>query len=269
MSQNLGWLAVLTLTVGCSVQATAIVGTAAGGNGRDRGFDVLRLKTLDAPALTSENRAQRGLSFYREELEHPTPHLRPPFTDFKTHDYVLARITRKLVVSGADLKTLRRAREKAEPGELRDCLTLVLLDSAPEQRGEMTKSRKSEQPAEAELARTDREKLRDEVIAYVRDVKHPLRLRELAAEALGVYAVREKDPSVGEPLAKLAQRDPHSCYKGGPDGKPVAMLFPVKRAAIEAIKKMQKAKLPLPSYVTRVINVPVEQPLRAGLATGR
>ena len=107
------------------------------------------------------------------------------------------------------------------------------------------------------------------MIAYVREVKHPLRLRELAAEVLGVYAVREQDASVGEPLAELAQRDPHSCYKAGPDGKPVAVLFPVKRAAIAAIKLMQKAKLPLPSYVARAINVPVEQPLRAVAAPPR
>jgi len=269
MFLKLGWLTVLALTFSCLMRASANIGQEVGATATDTGFDLPRLKTLDAPALTPAKKAQRGLSFYRVELEHPTPRLLPPYTDFKTHDYVLARITRKLGESGADLEALRKAREKAAPGELRDCLTLVLLDSAPQQRGDTAKSGKSEQPAEAEAARADREKLRDEVIAYVRDVKHPLRLRELAAEVLGVYAVREKDASVGEPLAELAQRDPHSCYKGGPDGKPVAMLFPVKRAAIEAIKKMQKAKLPLPSYVTRVINVPVEQPLRTGVATGR
>jgi hypothetical protein len=92
-------------------------------------------------------------------------------------------------------------------------------------------------------------------------VKHPLRLRELAAEALGAYAVREQDPSVGPLLAELARRDPHSCYKAGKDGKPTGMLYPVKRAAALSIARMQQAKLDLPSYVSAAASAPFERPL--------
>ena len=127
MSQKVGWLAVLTFMVSCSVHATANVGKEAG----DRGFDIPHLKTLDAPVLTPEKKAHLGLSLLRQELDHPTPPLRPPFTNFKTHDYFLARITRKLVECGADLDTLRKTRAKEDPGELRDCLTLALLWASP------------------------------------------------------------------------------------------------------------------------------------------
>ncbi|MCC2668899.1 MAG: hypothetical protein K0Q72_1370 [Armatimonadetes bacterium] len=212
------------------------------------GFDLARLAKLDDPKLTPSRRAELGLTLLGDEIAAPTPRPGPPYTGFKTHDYVLARIIRKLVATETDRDLLRKRRETEAPGELRDCLTLYLMLDAPTP------------PAASKTAATDKgsdkpvgptalaKQQRDEVTAYLQDVKHPLRLRELAAEALGVYAIRERDPSVGETLAFIARRDPHSSRRETPTG--FVTVYPVKRAAATAIGKMMKSKLSLPSYVT-------------------
>src|SRR5688572_14849064 len=53
--------------------------------------------------LTGAQKASLGLRLYREEMLHPTPAPKAPYTEIRTHDYVLAEITRKLVENGADV----------------------------------------------------------------------------------------------------------------------------------------------------------------------
>lgn len=220
------------------------VGTAAPLGGAPApvpGFDLTRLKELSDRALKPVQKARLGLRFYRDEMVNRTPPPPPPFTEFKTHDYVLARITRKLREAGADPATLREAWSKGNPGEIKDCLMLFLF------------------------WRGDPE-LKEPVLTYLQDRSRPMRLRELAAETLGDYAVKAEDPEIGTALAKLAREDVHACYRQekGKNGEPDRMflIYPVKRAAIDAIKKMESAGMLLESPVTAVIKqVPTEIPL--------
>ena len=85
--------------------------------------------------------------------------------------------------------------------------------------------RAEQAPREGQAPREAREPLG----SLVGDPKEPLRLRELAVQALGELAVKREDASAGK----------------------VGLVFPVRRAAAEAIRKLEKAGVLLPSYVTQ------------------
>jgi hypothetical protein len=183
------------------------------------GLDLNRLKELDNPALTPSARLQHGLRLYRDEMVRPTPRPKPlapsprtsqtpnakrptrksqplntrtpehPNTQpVKTHDYVLARITEKLAAVELDLPQLRRTWESANPGEVKDCLAILLLmkGQADQQEG---------------------------VVAFVLDRAKPMRLRELAAKALGDRAAKEQDASLGPVLARVIREDAQGVYR--------------------------------------------------------
>lgn len=217
------WL--LMFTAAGSVAAANSSGTTP-----EAGFDLARLKGLESSQLTSRQKASLGLRLFRDEMTLPTPGPRPPFTAFKTHDYVLARITRKLAETGADVAVIRKEWETASPGEVKDCLAIFLL----------LKGEKS---------------AKDPVQTYILERGHPMRLRELAVEAIGEYSVREDDPGTGGMLAHLVREDLQTAYKLVPGEKPGApsqmlLVYPVKRAAVEAIQRMERAGMLLESPVT-------------------
>jgi hypothetical protein len=217
--------------------------SARAGNS-SKGHPILdRLKELENPKLTPVQKAKLGLRLYRDEMVNPTPRPGPPYTDFRTHDYVLAEITKKLAEAGADVPALRKAWEEANPGEVKDSLAIFLLLKR-----------------QADLKET--------VSAYVLKRQHPMRLRELGVKALGELALKEEDASIGRVLAQVIREDTQTHYKSVPDptGKnppQVVLLYPVRRAAAEAIRKMDRAGLLLESYVTAAAkNALVEVPLQ-------
>jgi len=211
-------------------------------------FNLSRLKELDNPSRTPSQRANLGLRLYRDEMVTPTPRPGPPYTSIVTHDYVLAQITRKLAESDADAVTLRKTWERMNPGEVKDSLTIaLLLRDAEKAKVKSKKANRESADGEAKL----REDLRTRVSAYVVDRRHPLRLRELGVVALGKLAVQENDASVGPSLAQVIREDVQGQYKAaGQGGTGRVLVFPVRRAAAEAIQAMDKAGMLLESYVT-------------------
>ena len=170
-------------------------------------------------------KATAALRAYRDEMVHPSPRPGPPYTNPRTHDYVMADITRKLAASNADQPTLKKAWETMGPGEVKDCLTIYfLLKGQADQK--------------------------DAVVKYVLERKNPMRVRELGVEALGKHALKANDASVGRVLSQVIHEDAQGCYKGGANGSPVKLVFPVRRAAADAIKKMDKQGLLMESFVT-------------------
>ena len=190
-------------------------------------FDLKRLPELEQSKLTPAQRSQMALRLYREEMVHRTPAPKPPYTDPITHDYVLAQITRKLAAGKADTKALKKTWETMNAGEVKDSLAIYLVLTGD--------------PA-----------AKDAVSSYVVDRAKPLRLRELGVTALGKLAVKTTDPKLGDVLAQVLREDTQGQYqaaKGSP--KPVKVTYPVRRAARDAIRGMEKAGLLLPSYVTQ------------------
>jgi hypothetical protein len=225
------WILVLglALPVGAQQPGQPTAGPPRAGHKKAGGLDLARLKELDHPKLTAGARLQVALRLYRAEMLDPTPRPGPPYTDPKTHDYVLAQITERLVAGEVDVPALRKLWEAANPGEVRDCLALAL-------------GLKGEPAVKEALA------------ALVVDRQRPLRLRELAARAVGILGVRTQDPKLGEVLAQVIREDVQGQYKllppaSGKGPQEMGMVFPVRRAAVEGIRKMQKADLLLASYV--------------------
>lgn len=186
-------------------------------------------------------------------MVHPTPRPGPPYTSIVTHDYVMAQITRKLAESDADFTTIRKTWERMNPGEVKDSLTIALLLRETGAGKGTVKSKKAngagaEGGGDAKL----REELRAKVSAYVLDRKHPLRLRELGVVALGKLAVQENDASIGPTLAQVIREDAQGQYKAvsSQGGSGRVLVFPVRRAAAEAIRAMDQAGMLLESYVT-------------------
>src|SRR3569833_3776449 len=83
-------------------------------------LDLARLKGLEDPELPAAQKANLGRRLYRDEMVHPRPRPAPPYTDYKTHDYVLAEITRKLAAGGADAATLKKTWQTMKPGDVKD-----------------------------------------------------------------------------------------------------------------------------------------------------
>jgi len=216
------------------------------------GVDISRLRELENPSRTPAQRANLGLRLYRDEMVTPTPRPGPPYTSIVTHDYVLAQITRKLAESDADATTLRKTWERMNAGEVKDSLAIALLLR------DVQKAKVKSKKATGESAEADaklRDDLRTKVSAYVVDRRHPLRLRELGIVALGKLAVQENDATIGPTLAQVIREDVQGHYKASPDpqgkgGTPRVLVFPVRRAAAEAIQAMNKAGMLLESYVT-------------------
>jgi hypothetical protein len=234
----------VALGLWCAVEVTAAPTSAP-----KPGLELARLKELDNPSRSPAQRANLGLRLYRDEMVNPTPRPGPPYTSVVTHDYVLAQITRKLAESDADAVTLRKTWERMNPGEVKDSLAIALLLR------ETGKAKVKSQKATGDGADGDaklREDLRAKVAAYVLDRQHPLRLRELGVVALGRLAVQENDASLGPTLAQVIREDVQGQYKTAPDaaGKGGVLVFPVRRAAAEAIQAMDKAGMLLESYVT-------------------
>lgn len=218
------------------------------------GVELSRLKELDNPSRTPAQRANFGLRLYRDEMVNPTPRPGPPYTSIVTHDYVLAQITRKLAEADADAGTLRKTWERMNPGEVKDSLTIGLLLRETEKAKVKSKKATGERPANGGDPKL-REDLRAKVSAYVVDRQHPLRLRELGVIALGKLAVQENDASIGPTLAQVLREDVQGQYKTAPDaaGKGGVLVFPVRRAAAEAIQAMDQAGMLLESYVTAAV----------------
>src|SRR5579872_3037900 len=198
------------------------------------GVDLARLKELDNPKLSGAQKATLGLRLYRDEMIHPTPRPQSAVGGFVTHDYVMAEITKKLVSSGADVKALKKTWEQMNAGEVKDNLTIF-------------------------LALKGQVEAKDPLAKFLVDRKNPLRERELAATALGGLAIKTQDAKLGDVLAQAIREDMQGTYKSskvqGPtskvEGHEVEIIFPVRRAAAEAIRKMDKAGLLMPSYVTQ------------------
>lgn len=220
------------------------------------------LRKLEDVKLTALQKGKLGLQLYRNAILHPSAKTGKPDPTqpaFVTQDYVLAQITRKLAETGADVPFLRQQWESANPGLVKDSLALFLA-----LRGIAT--------------------AKEPVTALLRDHTRPLRLRELAATALGELAVAQDDPSVGRVLAQVVREDVQSIpkvlhhgdtesrsrtekreekgeNKAGSKGlsplpsrlspaSGTVLVFPVRRAAAEAIRRMQLKGLLLESYVT-------------------
>jgi len=203
------------------------------------GLDLGRLKDLQNPKLSPSQRLNLGLRLLRDEMVNPTPRPQPPYTDFQTHDYVLAQITRKLAEVELDDTALRASWERMNAGEVKDSLTLLLL----------LRSTRSGAAASEQTAALTRQ-----ITTYVLERQHPLRLRELAVQALGKAAVRANDAAIGQTLARVIREDSQGQYKLSTEkqtsGK-LVMVFPVRRAAAAAILQMEKEGLLLESYVTQ------------------
>jgi len=228
------------------------------------------LARLADPRATPAALAQRGLALYREEMLRPTPRPGPPYTEFRTHDWHLAQLTRKLAASRADLAALRAARAGLGPGAGRDCLTLLLVlrrqPEAPEVKeealGVLLAGTRAPGPPEARGAARRPGPLR------------PLRLRELAAEALGREAVRTRDAALGRELAEALRSDVQAQYapaKGAGAAKPgprpaARVVYPVRRACAAAIRELAKAGVFLDSWVTAAAR---QTPLEADLPAAR
>ena len=204
--------------------ATATLLIATTGAWSATGLNLDRLKELDGHGLTAPQKAVLGLHLYRDEMVHPTPRPKPPFTDYHTHDYVLAEITRKLAAVSADIPTLKHEWSSMHAGEVKDSLTIFLaLKGQPE--------------------------VKDDVAHYLTERKNPLRLRELAATAVGALAIKTQDAKLGDALAQAIREDTQGQYKPNKGGG-MTVIFPVRRAAAAAVRKMDKGGLLLPSYVT-------------------
>lgn len=230
---------------------SALLACALVGHGASAGVTAGRLQELDGAKLDPTGKARLGLRLYRDEMVDPTPAPKPPYTEVKTHDWVLAQITRKLAQVGADVKTLRGAYDGANPGEVKDSLMLFLT----------LKGEKDLLPV---------------LQPYVLDRSKPLRLRELGVQALGRLAVKTQDAKLGDTLAQVLREDASGVYRpavkptggGKPSGKGKAAVksgpsdasgagsgaamvveYPVRKAAAQAIQGMEKAGVLLPSYV--------------------
>jgi len=206
--------------------------------GTASGLSLERLKELELSKLTPVERASLGLRLYRDEMVRPTPRPTPPYTDFKTHDYVLAQITRKLAEVDADTATLRHTWEGLQAGEVKDSLAIFLV-----LRGEVA--------------------AKDAVTTYVTDRSKAMRLRELGVTGLGKLAVKTQDAKIGDVLAQVLREDTQGQYKSS--GKETVLVYPVRRAAKEAIQSLDKAGVLLPSYVTQAAEraqVEVKAPVR-------
>jgi hypothetical protein len=188
-----------------------------------------RVKELENPKLSSVERARLGLRLYRDEVVEPTRIPGPPYVDFRTHDYVLAQITETLAKVEVDPGPLQAARKGEFAPEIKDCLVLYFF-----LKGE--------------------KELKDWVGAYMLDRKHPPRLRELATKAFGELALKQEDTAAARLLAQVIREDTHGLPRWvrkptGKDPGQVAYVYPVRRAAAEAIKKMDAANLLLDSSV--------------------
>jgi len=220
-----------------------------------------RLKELDDPKLTPTQKAKLALRFYRDEMRSPTPRRRPShagdwraYTEYRTHDYVLAQITRKLAACGADTAFLKEQWQGIEAGEVKDCLSLfLLLKGDPE--------------------------LKEPVQAYALDGQGLMRLRELAVEALAAHALKTDDDGMGKVFARIVREDGQTQYKAaekpkGEGAPPLLLVYPVRRAAAEAIRQMEKRGMLLESHVLQAGKLATEAPLpgggapRAGLQSG-
>lgn len=226
----------------------AVAVTAAPTSNPKPGLVLACLKELDTPSHTPAQRANLGLRLYRDEMVNPTPRPGPPYTSVVTHDYVLAQITRKLADSDADFATLRKTWERMNPGEVKDSLTIALL---LRETGKAKVNSKKATGGGADGDAKLREDLRARVSAYVIDRRQPMRLRELGVIALGKLAVQENDASLGATLAQVIREDAQGQYKAtGQGGTERVLVFPVRRAAADAILAMDKAGMLLESYVT-------------------
>jgi hypothetical protein len=185
---------------------------------------------LENPKLTPLQRSRLGLRLYRDEVVTPT-RLEPPFVDFRTHDYALAQITETLAKVEVDPVPLREAWEGEFAPKIKDCLLLYFFLKGDEA-------------------------LKDKVAAYVLDTNHPPRLRELGTKALGTYAVKHEEATMGPLFARIIREDFQGLPrwvrrpKGDEPGQ-VAYVYPVKRAAVDAIKKLDALNLLLDDYVLR------------------
>src|SRR5262249_46686913 len=97
---------------------------------------------------------------------------------------------------------------------------------------------------------------REPLAQVISSPKEPMRVRELAVEALGDLAVKREDASAGDVLAKALREDAQGTYgtlspAAGEGAGKVGMGFPVRKAAAEGIGKLEKAGVALPSYVTQ------------------
>jgi hypothetical protein len=188
-----------------------------------------RVKELENPKLSPQERTRLGLRLFRDEVVEPTRIPGPPYVDFRTHDYVLAQITETLAKVEVDPGPLQAARKGEFAPEIKDCLVLYFF-------------LKGEQ------------ELKDWAGAYMLDRKHPPRLRELAARAFGELALKQEDTAAARLLAQVIREDTHGLPRWirkpkGSDPGQVAYVYPVRRAAAEAIKKMDAANLLLDDYV--------------------
>jgi hypothetical protein len=233
-----------------TTQSTSVDGSSAG-----------RLKVLQDPKLTPGQRTNLGLRLYRDEMVRPTPRPGPPYTDPRTHDYVMAQITRKLAAGDLALPVLRKTWETMNPGEVKDSLTILLLlranapERQPAEHAKGTKGSASPREPQSAWPGSIREELQEQVTAFVLERGNPLRLRELAVEALGQSAIAGGDSTVGRVLAQVIREDVQSQYKAEVDAKGKAtgelvLVYPVRRAAAAAIRRMEKEGLLLESFVT-------------------
>jgi hypothetical protein len=206
-----------------------------------------RLKELRDAKVSAVERARLGQRLYRDEMVNPTPRV-PPYTDYLTHDYVMAQITKRLAELDTDVPTMKTAWEGANPGHVKDSLTLFLALKG--------------QPG-----------MKEGIVKLLEDRGNLMRLRELAATVLGTLAITDFDSKAGDVLAKVIREDNQSQYRvvaptaDNPE-ETVFVMFPVRRAAADAIKEMDKKGLLLASYVTRAaetvqVEVKLEKPRKS------
>ncbi len=239
------------------LQAAALGGSPIGPDSHPSATAYSRLPQLAARNLTPVQRAATGLHLYRQEMLHPTPPATKSSKIALTHDFVLSSITRKLVAVNADVPYLRKTWKDLAPGEVRDCLTFFLAVKG---------------------TRKDQEEVREAVVKYVTDGKHPVRLRELGTEALGTLTLKLEEPKLADSLAQVLREDSSGVYevkpissekpsvrpkgnakaRGGkakpmparPRSERTVLTYPVRRAAVTAIRRLEKSGMLLPSYVT-------------------
>jgi len=250
-----------------------------------------RLKELDNPKLQPTQKAKLGLRLYRQEMLHPTPRPQPkdgkPSTDPVTHDYVLARVTEKLAAVGADPGYLKKAWQQAREGEVKESLAVFLALKGEAAVKEPVVALVTDPKKALRLRELGAKALG--VLAVKRD---DASLGQALAKAIredsaGVYQARRADTASGADRGTVGNRDrgrresavspsfPRSVSPsspgsgkspprvGGPAG--LVLVYPVRKAASEAIRKMEKAGLLLESYVTQAADTAVvEVPVSAG-----
>lgn len=183
-----------------------------------RRFDLGRLGKLLKHDLTHEERARLGMSFLREEVDHPTTTYWGSGGPIY-HEYVLAQIVKGLSYSiqsqpAVDRELLWKEYQSSPRGEFQDMLALALASTGDRRTG-------------------------DHAAAYLQNLKNSPVLRQAAAEALGEIQETRYIPLLIQVLA----HDPHYIESRSRDANEKLIeirTFHVRQGARQALVRLER-----------------------------